>query len=423
MRNALIILASLIAGLLLGIVIAGNAEWLIKAFTFIGLPWLSPSGLIEAANVIGTMWLNALRMTIIPLVVSILIVGVVQAAAMARAGQMTTRAIITMLIILWASAAMAAIFTPALLSIFPLPADAASALRGALLTAQPTGTVPPFSEFLQAIIPTNPVAAAAQDAILPLIIFTLAFAFAATRLPEAKRTTIAEFFGAISDTMLILINWVLALAPAGVFALALVVGAKAGAEAFGALVHYVLIVSSVGAVIWLASFVLAAVGGRMKPVTFFRASMPAQAVAISTQSSLASLPAMVNGVKSMGVGERSADVVLPIAVALFRATGPCMNLAVAIYVAHLMGIQLSPTALAIGVAAAAITTMGAVSLPGSVSFITSVAPICIAMGIPIEPLALLLAIETFPDIMRTVGNVTMDMAVTGTVARFENDVT
>ena len=406
MRNALIILASLIAGVLLGIVIAGNAPWL-----------------IETANVIGTMWLNALRMTIIPLVVSILIVGVVQAAAMARAGQMTTRAIITMLIVLWASAAMAAIFTPALLSLFPLPADAASALRGALLTAQPLGEVPPFSKFLREIIPTNPVAAAAQDAILPLIIFTLAFAFAATRLPEAKRTTIAEFFAAISDTMLILINWVLALAPAGVFALALVVGAKAGAEAFGALVHYVLIVSSVGAVIWLASFVLAAVGGRMKPVTFFRASMPAQAVAISTQSSLASLPAMVNGVKSMGVGERSADVVLPIAVALFRATGPCMNLAVAIYVAHLMGIELSATALGIGVAAAAITTVGAVSLPGSVSFITSIAPICIAMGIPIEPLALLLAIETFPDIVRTVGNVTMDMAVTGTVARFENDVT
>lgn len=406
MRNALIILASLIAGLLLGILIAGNAPWL-----------------IETANVIGTMWLNALRMTIIPLVVSILIVGVVQAAAMARAGQMTTRAIITMLIILWSSAAMAAIVTPALLSIFPLPAEAASALRGALLTAQPPGDVPPFSEFLRAIIPTNPVAAAAQDAILPLIIFTLAFGFAATRLPEAKRTTIADFFAAISDTMLILINWILALAPAGVFALALVVGAKAGAEAFGALVHYVLIVSSVGAVVWIASFVLAAIGGRMKPVAFFRASMPAQAVAISTQSSLASLPAMVNGVKSMGVGERSADVVLPIAVALFRATGPCMNLAVAIYVAHLMGIALSPTALAIGVAAAAITTMGAVSLPGSVSFVTSCAPICIAMGVPIEPLALLLAIETFPDIMRTLGNVTMDMAVTGTVARFENDVT
>jgi Na+/H+-dicarboxylate symporter len=223
--------------------------------------------------------------------------------------------------------------------------------------------------------------------------------------------------------MLILIQWVLALAPIGVFALALVVGAKAGAEAFGALVHYVLIVSSVGAVIWLASFVLSYIGGRRGPITFFRAAMPAMAVAISTQSSLASLPAMVGGVRAMGVGERTSDVVLPIAVALFRATGPCMNLAVSIYVAHLMGIELSITALAIGVAAAAITTMGAVSLPGSVSFITSVAPINIAMGIPVEPLVLLLAIEAFPDIMRTLGNVTMDMAVTTTIATFENDST
>ncbi len=112
---------------------------------------------------------------------------------------------------------------------------------------------------------------------------------------------------------------------------------------------------------------------------------------------------------------------LPIAVALFRATGPCMNLAVAIYVAHLMGVELGPVALVAGVAAAAITTMGAVSLPGSISFISSIAPICIAMGVPVEPLALLLAIEVFPDIMRTLSNVTMDMAVTTTIARAEGD--
>ena len=101
--------------------------------------------------------------------------------------------------------------------------------------------------------------------------------------------------------------------------------------------------------IWLFSYILTYVGSKTSPVAFFKASAPAQAVAISTQSSLASLPAMVSGVKAMGVGDRSADVVLPIAVALFRATGPCMNLVVAIYVAHLLGIPLSIGALAIGV--------------------------------------------------------------------------
>ena len=283
--------------------------------------------------------------------------------------------------------------------------------------------MPPFSEFLRALIPTNAIAAAAEDAVLPLMVFALAFAFAITRLPAPQRAMLDQFFNALADALLILIQWVLLLAPAGVFALAVGVGANAGLAAFGALLHYVLIVSSVGVVIWLFSYILTYVGSKTSPVAFFKASAPAQAVAISTQSSLASLPAMVSGVKAMGVGDRSADVVLPIAVALFRATGPCMNLAVAIYVAHLLGIPLSIGALAIGVAVAAITTMGAVSLPGSISFITSIAPICLAMGIPIEPLVLLLAIETFPDIIRTVANVSADMSVTAIVARSEGDLT
>ena len=326
-----------------------------------------------------------------------------------------------MIALLWASAAMASIVTPALLAAFPLPEAARAALKGALATAEPTGELPPFTEFLRALVPTNPVAAAANDAILPLIIFTLAFAFALTRLPSDRRAPVQGLFAAIADAMIILIGWVLALAPIGVFALGLVVGSRAGVAAFGALGHYVLVVTSVGGVVWIGGFLLAWLGGRVGPLTFLRASIPAQAVAISTQSSLASLPAMLTGVRALGVGERTADVVLPIAVALFRATGPCMNLAVAIYVAHLMGVELGPVALAAGVAAAAITTMGAVSLPGSISFISSIAPICIAMGVPVEPLALLLAIEVFPDIMRTLSNVTMDMALTTTIARAEGD--
>jgi Na+/H+-dicarboxylate symporter len=130
---------------------------------------------------------------------------------------------------------------------------------------------------------------------------------------------------------------------------------------------------------------------------------------------------MVEGARQLGVSARSTDIVLPIAVAIFRATSPAMNIAVALYVAHWMGVELGPQDMAIGVAVAAMTTLGSVSLPGTISFITSIAPICLAMGVPIEPLGLLVAVETFPDIMRTVGNVTMDIAVTGTVARAEGE--
>ena len=145
--------------------------------------------------------------------------------------------------------------------------------------------------------------------------------------------------------------------------------------------------------------------------------MPAQAFAISTQSSLACLPVMLKSAEKLGVPVGAAGVVLPLAVAIFRATGPVMNLAVALYIAHWFGMELTLAQIAAGVAAGAITTMGAVSLPGQVSFITSIAPICLAMGVPVEPLALLIAVEMIPDLMRTLGNVTMDVAVTTVAAR------
>jgi Na+/H+-dicarboxylate symporter len=169
--------------------------------------------------------------------------------------------------------------------------------------------------------------------------------------------------------------------------------------------------------VFLAAYAVGTIGGRRGLPQFARAMLPAQAVAISTQSSLASLPAMLQSCRLLGVRETTADFVLPLAVALFRATGPVMNLGVAIYVAHLAGIALTPATLAAGVAVALVTTVGSVSLPGAVSFIAALGPICIAMGVPVEPLALLIAVEMIPDIMRTLGNVTMDVAVTATVDR------
>jgi Na+/H+-dicarboxylate symporter len=398
MKKAWIILAALIAGLLLGAWV-GDQSWLLK----------------EIADVTGTAWLNGLRMTVVPLVVSLLIVGIVQTAEAAKAGKITATGIVIMIALLWTSSAIAAIMVPTLNSLIPIPAEAAASLKAAFGGAAPVEDVPGFGEFLKALIPTNPINAAANDAILPLIIFTLAFAFAVVRLPEAKRSSVLGLFEGIADAMVMVVGWVLALAPIGVFALAFSLGVTAGATAFAALAHYVVVLVATGAVVWLLSFVVAWVGGGQNPVTFFRAAIPAQAVAISTQSSLASLPAMLKGLDQLGVRTRTSEIILPVAVALFRATGPAMNFGVALYVAHWMGIELSFGQIMLGLAAGAITTMGAVSLPGSISFISSIAPICLAMGVPVEALGILVAIETFPDIMRTLGNVTMDMAVTATV--------
>ncbi len=398
MNKALIVLVALIIGVILGAQVAD------------GLPLIK-----QTADVIGTMWLNGLRMTVIPLVVSLLIVGIVQTAAAAKAGKIAGRGVATMIAFLWISSVIAAIMIPLLTHYFPMPTAAAQALTQALGSAPASEAAAPFSEILQKLIPTNPIKAAADTDVLPLIIFTLAFAFAVVRLPVAKRLSILALFDGVAEAMVMIVGWVLTLAPIGVFALAYSLGVVAGTASFAGLLHYVVVLVLTGAVVWLLSFAVAWFGAGKNPFTFFKAAIPAQAVAISTQSSLASMPAMLKGLDQLGVRTGTSEITLPIAVALFRATGPAMNFGVALYVAHWLGIELSAGQIALGLAAGAITTMGAVSLPGSISFISSIAPICLAMGVPVEPLGLLVAIETFPDIMRTLGNVTMDMALTATV--------
>ena len=402
MSQATRILAALILGLVAGIAMG---EWAPDATSRIA-GWTDP---------IGTLWLNGLRMTIVPLVVALLVVGIARAARAASATAFAAKVLARFVALLWVFSALGGLMTLGLLALFPMPRASADALKSALSRAGDVGEVPPFVEFIKGMVPTNPINAAATDQLLPLIVFTLIFAFAVVRLPEPHRGTLVGLFDAIGEAMIIIINWVLRLAPVGVTALAFGLGARTGSAALGALAHYVLIVSSVGLMIFLLAFFVA-LAGKRSPGAFVRAMLPAWAVAISTQSSLASLPAMLRGADALGAAHAQSSVILPMAVAIFRATSPTMNVAVAFYIAHWYGIELTPYSVAIGIAAAAITTMGSVGLPGTISFVTSIAPINSAIGVPIEPLALLVAVETLPDIMRTLGNVTMDVAVTATIA-------
>ena len=403
MSQATRILIALVGGIAIGIIAAALAPTQAIAVTAVTQP-------------IGSAWLHGLQMVIVPLIVSLLVTGIGATAEAARAGRITVRALAMMVAILWAVTIMSALVTPLLLEAWPLPAGLATALRTALTTSAPVGTVPGIGAFFDTIVPTNVVAAAAGDAFLPLTVFALAFAFAVTQLPEAQRSILTGFFQAVVDALLIVIGWVLKLAPIGIFALAYGVGARTGTAAFGALVHYIVCVSAIGVIVLIAAYPFGMIGGRVRFAAFARAVAPAQAVAISTQSSLASLPAMLKGSVELGASPATAGIVLPLAVAVFRATSPAMNLAVALYVAHLVGVPIGPGQLAAGIATAAITTMGSVSLPGTVSFIASVAPVAIAMGVPIEALGLFIAVETVPDLFRTVGNVTMDTAVTISVS-------
>ncbi len=396
---AALTLGALAAGLALGLLLGGHPE---LAAVQIGLEKL------------GALWLRALQATIVPLVVSLLVIGVVQTVAAASAGAMARRTLAMIFGLLAAGTAMAALVMPLLLDLFPIPPRAANALQ---TTRAETGPVPGILDFLDSLVPSNVLYSAVHDAMLPLIGFTALFAVALTRLPAAARTTMFHFFAAIAGGMMVMIGWVMRLAPLGVFALAFSVAAKSGSDAIAALGHYILMVAAIGTVVLCAAYGVAVLGARLPLSRFARTVLPAQSLALSTQSSLACLPAMLGACRQLGLRTTSAEFVLPLAVALFRATSPAMNLAVAIYVAKLTGVAITPQLLLTGFAVAMCTTIGSVSLPGSISFISAVGPICLATGIPIAPLGLLVAVEMLPDLMRTLGNVTMDVAVVGTVDR------
>jgi len=396
---------ALVAGLLAGLLLENSA-------------WRDP--VLAITGPVGDLWLRALKMTILPLVAGLLFTGIVQTVATARAGAMARRTLGLFLAVLVCSAAIGVVAMPLLLDLVPVPAQAIAALAGAHGETAPvtnTGSVPGAGDFLSGLIPENVVQAAANGALLPFIVFIALFALASTRLAEGPRGTLAGFFQALAGAMMVVIGWILALAPLGVFALALGLAAQTGSAAIGVLAHYIALVVAVGALVLIGGYALAIFAGRTGPLAFARALLPAQAVAISTQSSLASLPAMLVSCRTLGLRDTSGEFVLPLAVALFRATSPAMNLAVAIYAARLMGVELDPAALAAGAGVALLVSLGTVSLPGTISFIASIAPIALAMGVPVAPLALLVAVEMVPDVMRTLGNVTMNVAVAGVVDR------
>jgi Na+/H+-dicarboxylate symporter len=399
-----------LAALVLGIALGALAAGFQPAFRDASL---------GVASFIGTLWLNALKMTVIPLVVALLVVGVAKGAEAAQAGRIAGRTVMWIVIVCTASAVFGAVMTRVLTMLFPLARSTAAGLQAALAGAEQksTAALPGIAEFFKGVIPDNVFAAAANGDVLPLVVFALLFAVALAFISEAGRRLLVGFFQAIADTLLVIIGWVLAIAPLGVFALAFTVGFAAGGSAFAGLGHYVLVISTVGILVTLAAYPLAVLAGRIGLGSFSRALIAPQAVAISTRSSLASLPAMLTAARTIGIRDEIADVTLPIAVALFRATGPAMNVAVAFYVAHWLGIEPTLGQMIAATAVGAVMSYGAVSLPGEVSFISSIAPIAMGLGVPIAPLALLVAVEMIPDIFRTVGNVTMDVAVATVVDR------
>lgn len=362
----------------------------------------------------GKLWLNALQMTVVPLVLALVIVGVNVAADAAHSGRVARRAITTFLVLLSGGAVIAALLAPPILAMFTPDPAIAQALSAGHTEAPTTGSG--WAAALTAMIPSNVIAAAAASAMLPLVVFALFFGFALTRLEPAQRGLIVDFFKAISEAMIVIVRWVLVVAPIGIFALVLALSARAGLSVLGALGLYIGLECVLYILVTLLMLPVALLFAREAPGRFIAALTPVQTVAASTQSSLATLPAMLASSRDrLGYPREVSSLVLPMAVSLFRLTSPVQYIATACFIAWALGVQLTPGTLAAGAALAVIVSLGSVGLPGQAIFIATNLPVTQAMGLPVGPLGVLMALDAIPDVLATVGNVTGDMTANAVV--------
>jgi Na+/H+-dicarboxylate symporter len=368
-------------------------------------------GLVEP---IGILWVNAIRMTVVPLVVSLLITAVASSADVRAVGGIGWRALAAFIGLLLLAAVVGLLVVPPLFGWLRLDASTTAAIRGD--STATAAEVPGLAEWIAGIVPTNPVQAAADGAMLPLVLFTLAFALALLSLTPDRRDPVVAFFRGVGDAMLAIVRVVIALSPIGVFALMLPLASRAGGEAAGALGYYVVVLTVVHLLLIVILYPVAALLGGVPVARFARAAFPAQAVAFSSSSSLASLPALIDGAdRRLGLPTHVSGVVLPLAVSTFKMGLPLLWLTAATFLASLYGMVLTPAQLLVVSLTAILTSFSTPGVPHG--WLLVVSPLIATMGIPAEGIGLLIAVDAIPDMFATTLNVTGDMVAAVIVSR------
>ena len=370
-------------------------------------------------EIIGLLWINAIRMTVVPLVMALLIVSVAGFSDLRSAGRTGGRALLLFVTFVVGFTFFALLVVPPLFHWLPIEPATAAAL-GEFSTSSnvrdQAQQLPGVTQWLIELVPVNPIRAAVDGAMLPLVVFSILFGLATSCIATDLREALVRFFHAVSETMLTLVRWLIALAPIGVFALIVPLASRLGASAAGAFGYYVIVMSGLMLLQTLLLYPIAAVFGRIPVKRFAQAVFPAQAVAFSSRSSLASLPALLQGAeKSLECPPQVVGFVLPLAVSIFKVSSPIVWLTGAFFIAQLYGVHLGAAQVGLILVASVVLSFSSPGIPlGSLLLLV---PVFASAGLPVEGIGILMAIDLLPDAFKTVANVTGDMAVAAVIAR------
>jgi len=390
------VLLGLVAGFVLGLGLAGSTS------PAVGL-------LLAVMAPVGTIFINLIRMTVIPLVASMLIASVGSLAASGALGRAGARAATIAVAMLALTTVTTVLIAMPVLARIQIDQSAALALRGPSVASPAAAAAPPGSPaiaqwFIDLVSP-NVIKAAADGAMLPVIVFAVLFGLALAGVGAERRDAVLRVIQGVADAMQRLVAAILELAPFGVFALAVPLASKLGLAAAGAVVAYIVLV--VLLTILAAALLLYPVGivaGRMSPQAFVSFCTPAQAVAFASRSSLAALPAMVESGERASLPPIVSRFILPLAASVFRIGAAVAMPVGVLFLARLYGMTLSPTQLASVVFTVILSSFAVPGVPGG--SIIAMVPVLAAVNIPVDGIGILLAVDTIPDMFRTTANVT-----------------
>ncbi len=350
----------------------------------------------EGVRPLGTLFVRAIQMVVIPLVMAVVFVGVAGLGDLRRVGKLGGLT----LGFIWLTTLPAVLVGMGLMR---LTLGFAPAVTPPAVEAQAPTELPGLVDFLLRLVPSNPFEAAASGALLPLIVFTVLFAAAATTLPDAQRQQLVGFAEAVTGALVRLVYWVLWLGPIGIFGLMADVAASVGWAMLGSLLVFVVTV-----VVGLFLFVCAVylplawfIGG-VSPSHLIRSSVGTLTVGFTTTSSVATLPVMLEEADELGVSERVKTLVLPLAASLNRAGSGLFQGAAVVFLASLYGVTV-PGGAWLGAVIATFFAASTVAPVPSASIMT-LAPALDTVGAPLAGLGVLLGVDRIPDMFRSAVN-------------------
>ena len=391
--------------------------YLIFAGFFLGIlmGWLLGESILPVAEPMKELFLRLLRMAIMPLVIASIISAVIQVGSSKGLGMISLRTIIY-----YITTSVLAILTGQILVNIFKPG------RGANigLTEQPEGigvVDQGFGDLLMNIIPENPFEAMASGDVLPVIFFSLLFGFFVTQLKTDQRNLMGNVFRAAFEAMMKLTSFVIWTAPIGVFGIIAGIVAKTGFDAFASLGKFFLVVlAGLSIHFFITLPLILKYIGKFSPVKHYRGMLSALMTAFSTCSTIVTLPLTMKAVTEVsGASNKAAGFVLPIG-ATINMDGTALYECVAtIFIAQVYGFDLSLAQQGIIVVTAVLASIGAASIPMSGLVMMSI--ILKAVGLPLEGVAMILAVDRILDMFRTTVNAFSDSVGAVVISRLEGD--